>query len=161
MIRINSRCPGQVYETVQEDSVQYEAGLGDDTFEYQYGEDEEKYEDEANDTLMDEEQPNGATSPMRRTPISMRSTRSWRPQARDWAPLPATSVFIVAGNRYSFDSIIEAIRIQYPAWTGLSRHPAAVPTIGSQSRGRGFAGGSRGRGRGGSFKANGRHGALK
>ena len=86
MIRINSRCPGQVYETVQEDSVQYEAGLGDDTFEYQYGEDEEKYEDEANDTLMDEEQPNGATSPMRRTPISMRSTGSWRPQARDWRP---------------------------------------------------------------------------
>ena len=60
----------------------------------------------------------------------------------------ASSLLLAAGNRYNFDSIIEAIRIL----TGLARHPLAVATGRSRPQGRYFAGGSRGRGRGGSFK---------
>eukprot|EP00913_Durusdinium_trenchii_P002873 g2660.t1 len=49
---------GIVYETVPEDLVQFEAEPDDDPLDYQYGEEEELYEDEAIEALQDEEQPN-------------------------------------------------------------------------------------------------------
>ena len=60
-----------MYETVPEDLVQFEAESDDDTFEYQYGEEEELYM--RTRPMRSCKMKNSPTSPTRRT--TLRSTR--------------------------------------------------------------------------------------
>ena len=65
-----------------------------------------------------------------------------------------SQLLLAAGNRYSFQALVEAIHIQYPAGltlTGMSRHPVPVH-VASAPRHRGRGHQPRGRGRGGSFR---------